>query len=110
MYLHKNSEITVQELKKLRDFNKNIQILDVRDDSERKHVSIKGTKHIKLSELAIRFDEIKQDRNVFVMCHTGIRSQVAVKWLRSKGHDHAVNVLGGIDAWSALIDKTLTRY
>ena len=110
MHLHKNSEITVQELKKLRDFNKNIQILDVRDDSERKHVSIKGTKHIKLSELAIRLDEIKQDRNVFVMCHTGIRSQVAVKWLRSKGRDHAVNVLGGIDAWSALIDKTLTRY
>ena len=29
MQLHEKSEITVQELKKLRDFNKNIQIIDV---------------------------------------------------------------------------------
>tara|TARA_B100001123_G_C14981833_1_gene895949 strand:- start:149 stop:481 length:333 start_codon:yes stop_codon:yes gene_type:complete len=110
MQLHEKSEITVQELKKLRDFNKNIQIIDVRDDSERQHVSIKGTKHIKLSELASRFSEINHDENIFVMCHNGIRSQVAVKWLKSKGCNYAVNVLGGIDAWSALIDKTLKRY
>ena len=44
------------------------------------------------------------------MCHTGIRSQVAVKWLKSNGCDFAVNVLGGIDAWSALIDTSLRRY
>ena len=44
--LHKNSEITVHELKKLMDLNKNIQLVDVREDSERKHVSIKGTKRV----------------------------------------------------------------
>ena len=42
------------------------------------------------------------------MCHTGVRGQVAVKWLKSKGCEHAVNVLGGIDAWSALIDNSFT--
>ena len=110
MELHEKSEITVQELKKLRDFNKNIQIIDVRDDSERQHVSIKGTKHIKLSELASRSKEIRQNENVFVMCHNGIRSQVAVKWLKSKGCAYAVNVLGGIDAWAALVDTSLRRY
>ena len=110
MNLYKESEITVHELKKILDYDKNIQILDIREDSERKHVSIKGSKHIKLSELSSRIKELKSNKNIFVMCHTGVRSQVAVKWLRSKGFDYAVNVLGGIDAWSALIDTSLRRY
>ena len=112
MELHQNSEITVHELKRLvdLDFIKTIQILDIREDSERKHVSIKGTKHIKLSELASRFKELDSDTNIFVMCHTGIRSQAAVEWLRSNGFKYAVNVLGGIDAWAALIDRSIRRY
>ena len=110
MELHNNSEITVHELKKLMDLNKKIQIIDVREDSERRHAAIKGSKHIKLSQLSERITELKQNKNVFVVCHTGVRSQVAVKWLKSKGFNHAVNVLGGIDAWSALIDTTLRRY
>ena len=44
------------------------------------------------------------------MCHTGTRSQTVVKWLKSQGYDNTVNVLGGIDAWAALIDRTIRRY
>ena len=110
MDLYKNSEITVHELSKLREQDKEIQILDVRDDTERNHALIKGSIHIKLTEIAERYSELNKDKNIFVMCHTGVRSQVAVKWLRSKGFDYAVNVLGGIDAWSALIDTSLRRY
>ena len=110
MDIYKNTEITVQELKKIIDLDKNVQIIDIREDSERKHVSIKRTKHIKLSQLSTRIEEIKPSRNAFIMCHTGISSQAAVKWLRSNGYSKAVNVLGGIDAWSALIDTSLRRY
>ena len=110
MEIYNNSEITVHKLNELRDENKKIQILDVREDTERDHAHIKGTIHIKLSEIANRYTELDGKKNIFVMCHNGIRSQVAVKWLKSKGCNYAVNVLGGIDAWSALIDKTLKRY
>ena len=44
------------------------------------------------------------------MCHTGTRSQAVVKWLKSQGYNYAVNVLGGIDAWAALIDRSIRRY
>lgn len=110
MSLYKGSEITVHELKKRFDSDKSIQILDIREDSERKHVFIKGSKHIKLSELSSRTAELKSEENIFVLCHRGVRSQVAVQWLKSKGFNYAVNVLGGIDAWSALIDTSLRRY
>ena len=90
--------------------DKNIQILDVRDDTERSHAHIKGTIHIKLNELADRHQELKKEKNIFVMCHTGTRSQTVVKWLKSQGYELSVNVLGGIDAWAALIDREIRRY
>ena len=110
MELYKNSEISVHELKKLIDTDPEIQIVDIRDDSERKLVSLGNTIHIKLSDLANNFNTLDSDKNIFILCHTGVRSQVAVKWLKSKGCVYAVNVLGGIDAWAALIDNSLRRY
>jgi len=110
MYLYKNSEITVHELNKLLELDKKLQILDIREDSERDLTYLKGTIHIKLNEIAERYHEIDKNKNVFVMCHTGTRSQTVVKWLKSQGYDNTVNVLGGIDAWAALIDRTIRRY
>ena len=110
MDLYKNSEISVQELKKLIDLDSNIQIVDIRDDSERKLVSLRNTINIKLSDLANSYSQLDLNKNVFVMCHTGTRSQAVCKWLKSKGYMNCVNVLGGIDAWAALIDRNIRRY
>ena len=110
MDLFKSSEITVHELNKLREDDKRIQILDVREDTERSHASIKGTLHIKLTDIVNRHTELNKNENIFVMCHTGTRSQAVVKWLKSQGYNYTVNVLGGIDAWAALIDRSIRRY
>ena len=110
MDIYTSSEITVHQLNELRDVDRNIQILDVREDTERSHASVKGTIHIKLTEISKRHNELDKNKNIFVMCHTGTRSQTVVKWLKSKGYEHSVNVLGGIDAWAALIDRSIRRY
>ena len=110
MEIYKGSEITVHNLNDLRIANKGIQILDVREDTERDHAHIEGTIHIKLSEIAKRHIELDKNKNIFVMCHTGTRSHTVVKWLKAKGYGHSVNVLGGIDAWAALIDRNIRRY
>ena len=110
MHLYKNKEITVHVLNELRESDKNIQILDVREDTEREHAHISGSIHIKLSEIADRYHEINKNKNVFVMCHTGTRSQTVVTWLKGQDYNLAVNVLGGIDAWAALIDRSIRRY
>ena len=110
MKIYHDSEITVHRLNELREEDKKIQILDIREDSERDHAHIKKSIHIKLAEIARRFTELDKNQNVFVMCHTGTRSQTVVKWLKSQGYEHSVNVLGGIDAWAALIDRSIRRY
>jgi len=110
MEIYHDSEITVHKLSELREADKKIQILDIREDSERNHAHIKKSIHIKLNEIGQRLTELDKKRNIFVMCHTGTRSQTVVKWLKSKGYQHSVNVLGGIDAWAALIDRSIRRY
>ena len=110
MDIYSSSEITVHKLNELREGDKKIQILDVREDTERDHAHVKGTIHIKLTEIANRHHELDKNKNVFVMCHTGTRSQTVVKWLKSQGYPYSVNVLGGIDAWAALIDRNIRRY
>ena len=110
MEIYKDSEITVHKLSELRELDKKIQIIDVREDTERDHASIKGTIHMKLEEIAERHKELNKEKNIFVMCHHGTRSQSVVKWLKSQGYNYCVNVLGGIDAWAALIDRDIRRY
>ena len=65
---------------------------------------------MKLEEIAERHKELNKEKNIFVMCHHGTRSQSVVKWLKSQGYNYCVNVLGGIDAWAALIDRDIRRY
>ena len=110
MNIYRESEITVHQLSDLREKDSDIQILDVREDTERNHALIKGSIHIKLAEIANRHGELDKNKNIFVMCHTGTRSQTVVKWLKKNGHAYCVNVLGGIDAWAALIDRNIRRY
>jgi len=110
MELYNTSEITVHKLNELREVDKKIQIIDVREDTERDHAHVKGTIHIKLTEIAERHNELDKNKNIFVMCHTGTRSQTVVKWLKNQGYKYSVNVLGGIDAWAALIDRDIRRY
>ena len=110
MNIYRESEITVHQLNELREKDKNIQILDIREDTERNHALIKGSIHMKLTEIANRYDELDKNKNIFVMCHTGTRSQTVVKWLKKNGYENCVNVLGGIDAWAALIDRNIRRY
>ena len=99
MEIYKNSEITVHKLNELRE-----------EDKKMDHAHVQGTIHIKLTEMTKRHSELDKERNIFVMCHTGTRSQTVVKWLKSQGYNYSVNVLGGIDAWAALIDRDIRRY
>ena len=58
MEIYSSTYITVHDLSKLRELDKKIQILDVRENTEREHAHIKGTIHIKLTDIANRFEEL----------------------------------------------------
>ena len=104
-------EITVQELKSMMDDGKTPFILDVRRPDEHEFVNI-GGHLIQLDYLADKLDEIEayKDETVIVYCRSGARSGRAVQFLQAKGFNQAINLKGGILAWSAEIDPSLPQY
>lgn len=91
--------ITTSELKsKLR--KKNIQFIDVRTPGEFKGNHIRGFKNIPLNELTKQAQNLSKDKEVIVICQSGMRSKQASKVLKKLGFVNIINVRGGMSAWS----------
>ena len=79
-----------------RTAEKNFLLLDVRTYPEREIKHIGGI-HIPLDELSARWEEIPQDQPLLVYCKAGIRSQMAIQFLKQVGFKNSlVNLSGGI--------------
>lgn len=76
-------------------------LVDVREDWEWAAGRVPGALHVPLDELASRAGELPRDRTVVVVCRSGNRSAHATAMLRD-GDVDAVNLDGGLRAWSAV--------
>jgi adenylyltransferase/sulfurtransferase len=102
-------DVTVEDLKALRDGGAEFVLLDVRETREFEVCNLEG-RLIPLGELADRIGELDAAAHVVVHCKSGGRSAKAVEVLRGAGFSNAWNVQGGILAWIDRIDPSLTRY
>ncbi|MCP3027295.1 sulfurtransferase TusA family protein [Halobacillus sp. A5] len=91
---------TVQSL------DKDSVILDVRESAEYAFDHIPGAKSIPLGELDERISEIDGTKNIYVICRTGSRSDMAAQKLAAKGYEHVYNVVPGMSGWSGETTKS----
>jgi len=63
-----------------------------------------------MREIPERLAELDREREIVVFCHHGSRSAMVVRFLRGQGFDRAINMAGGIDAWSTEVDPGVPRY
>lgn len=103
------SEISVQELQKLKQENANIFILDVRNPDEYALCNLEGHL-IPLPELSSRLHELNPNQHIIVHCHAGGRSARATQFLLQQGFKNVHNLRGGITAWANEIDLTMAKY
>lgn len=103
-------QITVEELKRLRDESRKHVLIDVREQDEYDTCRIEGSKLIPMGEVPKRLAEIPKDVDVVVHCHHGGRSGRVVGFLQGQGYTKAKNLEGGIDAWSERVDPSVPRY
>lgn len=76
-------------------------ILDVRSNMERSRGHIEGSKHIPLSQLRDRLDELPEDKTVVPHCSIGLRSYIASRILIQNGYD-VKNLSGGFGIYSSV--------
>lgn len=88
------------------------KLLDVREVVEHEAAALAGSKLIPLGQIPFRVDEIAEwrDQDVVVYCHHGVRSLMAIGWLKQRGFSRLHNLSGGIDRWSVEVDPNCPRY
>jgi rhodanese-related sulfurtransferase len=102
-------EITPAEFIARRDSGAALTLLDVREGWELGVASVPGILHIPMGEVATRLDEIDRNKEVVVLCRSGRRSMEVARFLQQSGFE-AVNLAGGILAWSRDVDATIPTY
>jgi rhodanese-related sulfurtransferase len=110
------AQITVEELgRRLAEpTGEKLQLVDVREPYEIELASLPGFAVFPLSEFAEWSDKITdrldRDTETLVLCHHGVRSAQMCQWLSGEGFTNVKNIVGGIDAYSMLVDRTVPRY
>ncbi len=103
-------EVTVEELKAMRDRGDAFVLVDVREEREWAISDLPDSVKIPLGTLPESLDKLSPDDEIVVYCRTGGRSGNAVHFLQAKGYAKAKNLVGGINKWAERIDKSLPRY
>lgn len=108
-------QISVEELRsRMSDSSEALQLIDVREPQETAIAHIEGFEILPLSEfnqwseqIPTRFDPHTE---TLVLCHHGVRSAQMCQWLRMQGFTNVKNIVGGIDAYSAIVDSSISQY
>jgi len=75
-----------------------VQLIDVRYESEWRAGRLEGAVNIPEDDLPDRVGELDQSRPVVTVCRAGTRSADAAEWLRSQGFE-AESLDGGMLSW-----------
>lgn len=87
-----------------------VTLLDVRTVTEVKRGRIDGFINIPLDSLRERIKEIPKDKPVYLHCHSGLRSYIALCILKGNGYD-CFNLAGGWRLYESVInEKTVPEY
>ncbi len=76
-------------------------VLDIRDGDDFASGHVPRARHIPLSQLSKRVDEIVKfkDKTVIVTCRTGAKAAAAARLLKNAGFNRVFELRGGVNAW-----------
>ncbi|CAM3510558.1 rhodanese-like domain-containing protein [Aeromicrobium ponti] len=91
-------QMTTAQLKnELKDKSK--QYIDVRTLAEFKGFHVPGFVNMPLHQLHQKMGQLSKDKEVVVICQSGMRSSKASKMLKNAGFKNITNIKGGVSAW-----------
>ncbi len=93
--------LSVHELKKRRDADPDLCLIDVRENDEWQALRIPGALHIPKDEITTRIEHKipGRDHPVYLHCRGGVRSLYAAQCLLEMGYTEVYSIDGGITEW-----------
>lgn len=109
------AQISVEDLARhLAGSGQDLQLIDVREPQELELARLQGFENLPLSQFSEWSGQIHTrlhpDKETLVLCHHGMRSAQMCQWLASQGFTKVKNIIGGIDAYSLVVDSSIPRY
>jgi rhodanese-related sulfurtransferase len=102
-------EISAAEYLKRCEQGAALTLLDVREDWEMSVASVPGVVHIPMAQVQARLNELDRNKEIVVLCRSGRRSLEVAKFLQLNDF-RAINLAGGILAWSREVDPSIPTY
>lgn len=87
-----------------------VRLIDVREPEEFALARVEGAELLPLSKFQEWASTLEAEEEIVVMCHHGIRSAQVCAYLAGQGFTKMVNLAGGIERWSAEVDRSVPRY
>lgn len=92
----KEQQIEVAQLLSWVKMGKDIQVIDVREWGERPLIDFMKVDKIPLSELSDKYNLIEKNKEVILVCKSGVRSLKALEILKNKGFLNLWSLKGGL--------------
>ena len=92
--------ISNEELEGKIQSKEKVVVLDVRESAEYAFSHIPNAISIPLGELEERFSELNKEDEIYVVCRTGNRSDLAAQKMAANGFNMVVNVVPGMSQWT----------
>jgi len=103
--------ITVSQLKERLDQREEKPLLlDVREPWEFAICHIDGSRLLPMREIPNSVDDLDNEQEIVVICHTGVRSLQVCYYLQHEGFAKVMNLNGGVHAWATTIDSQMPTY
>ncbi|WP_069703850.1 sulfurtransferase TusA family protein [Bacillus subtilis] len=93
-------EISLEAFKQKVDSDGSLNILDVREIEEYEKAHIPGVVHIPLGEVEKRSNELNKNDEIYIICHSGRRSEMAAHTMKKQGFKKVINVVPGMRDWT----------
>ncbi|MES3034999.1 MAG: rhodanese-like domain-containing protein [Gemmatimonadota bacterium] len=104
------SNLTPAQIRDALASRSDVVLVDVREPAEHAIARIDGATLIPLRTLPQELDALPREKEIILLCHHGMRSEMAGDFLLAQGFPRVSHMVGGIDRWSDEIDPAVARY
>jgi rhodanese-related sulfurtransferase/TusA-related sulfurtransferase len=96
--------VSLDDIRAMLSSGETLNLIDVREPAEYAFGRLPGALSIPAGELESRLHELDADKEYYIVCRTGNRSDMACSTLAAKGYK-VKNVSPGMTAWEGEVEK-----
>ncbi|UUV21573.1 MBL fold metallo-hydrolase [Paenimyroides aestuarii] len=104
------TSISVDELENRLAQNPDLNILDVRKNSEHYSEHVIGSENIALDYINQHISEVDKNKTYYVHCAGGYRSMIFISILKARGYEQLIDIQGGFSAIKASGKFAVSNY